>query len=439
MVSLCKKYFTSLILILCFFKGLRVESCQSQIYDSYGKIDMTNPKFTTLCNLLLNKSNTLFIRITDDVSHQGEHYDVYFNQDNDQMFTRICKYCSSSILLSVYFNPKKIRLTVGSEVDKRMNNSFKNSIMDVMKPHLKANDYNTAFILAINKINEKVPNSYVVEHVQETHSRGGFSGLSIFIMLMICICCIGCIVCYIKKSQEEITDVQHVPLVESQDEYQPILIHNHMEKLLNIVKFRIRPVSPPIIQIDECTLCCELLNPNWEADYRNNNTNSYFLIRKFTCGHHYHSNCLTKFNVNSCFMCEGNFIFTNVDPSYRYFNIVNEDNIFCLLKRFDELYPKPSLIKYRERYTNDVHYVREVYPSYPTTFIWIETGGYHNNNYGYYNQGYNNYDPPSVNPNQNYYTSTTGADYGNQVSSNTYEMQNVTSQANYDDDNRGDY
>lgn len=441
MVNLCKKYLLT-ITLLCCLSSLKIQCCQSQIFDVFGKIDNSSSKFKSLCNLLINKANTIFIRVTDDVSHQGEHYDIYFNKDNDQMFSRICKYCSASILITVYFGPKKIRLTVGSDVDKRLSDYNKLVIMDSMKPYLKSNDYITAFISAINKINESVPNSYIVEHTQDnSNTSKGFSGFSIFLMLMICICCICCIVFYLKKnsSQEEIPNaIQHVPLVETQEEYQPIVIHNHMEKLLSIVKFRIRPVSPPIIQIEECPLCCELLNPNWEIDIRNNNSNSYFLIRKFTCGHHYHSQCLIKFNVNTCYMCEGNFIYCNVEPSFRYFNIVSEDNIFNLLKRFDQLYPKPALVQYKERYANDAMYVREVYPSYPTTFIWIETGGYHNNNYGYCNQGYNNnYEPPSVNSNPNYYTSTTGADYGNQ--GNIYEMQNVTSQGNYESNNDGDY
>eukprot|EP00340_Litonotus_pictus_P006686 CAMPEP_0170528080 /NCGR_PEP_ID=MMETSP0209-20121228/13575_1 /TAXON_ID=665100 ORGANISM="Litonotus pictus, Strain P1" /NCGR_SAMPLE_ID=MMETSP0209 /ASSEMBLY_ACC=CAM_ASM_000301 /LENGTH=316 /DNA_ID=CAMNT_0010819061 /DNA_START=392 /DNA_END=1342 /DNA_ORIENTATION=- len=305
-----------------------------------------------------------------------------------------------------------------------------------MKGYLKNNLFEAAFFNATQQVLNKLPAVHYQPHNNETNNRnnqGGSSFMTVFIIVLLAIGCIACCICcaWVKRNEEEIS------LSQPTDE----TVHIHMEKLLDIIKFKIKTVDPPITSIEQCVVCMEFLNPYWERDESTGNTNSNMFLTRFFCGHYYHATCLSRKNISDCLMCSGNQSQVSVEPSYRYFNTVSEDNIFSVIKNLDKIYPRYILNSYRENYKQDIVVVQEIYPSYnPGIIVWVDPmpidGGYYRNDC--YNNNYNNnyYPPPESN---NYYTETTGGDYGGNRS---YEMQNTTSGGDYgggNDNTGGDY
>ena len=102
------------------------------------------------------------------------------------------------------------------------------------------------------------------------------------------------------------------------------IIHMHLQRLLDIVKYKIKSNSCPIVQIEQCPICMELINPEYEIDEKRGSTNSNLYITKFNCNHYFHSACLSNKNVGICLFC--NDITTQIpcESNFRYYNIVSE-------------------------------------------------------------------------------------------------------------------
>lgn len=439
------------LLISLFFFGFTKASlyCNGLIDDSFNK--MSSSSTNEICSKINGLQNRIMIRLTDDVSHQGFNYDSFYDLDSDKYFASKCPLnggnCRISTLISVYFYAQKIRITVGSDIDRMIPQLSRLTIIDKMKTHLQKNQFEVAFNVAVNEIKSKLPAvSYHTNNKTENHDQS-LSGWGVFFIILLTLgclaCCIWCL--WVKQKDEE-------RLLEQPSEQS---IHIHLERLLDIVKFKIKGLSPPITSIEQCVICMEFLNPYWERDTVSGATNSNIFLTRFNCGHYYHSACLNRKGIYDCLMCNEHQIQVPVEPSFRYYNTVTDDNIFNVIKNFDKIYPKPLLSSYKTNYKKDVVVIEEVYPSYcPGMIIWVDPmpmtlmgtyqpptvinqnyygdggGGYYNNNSNY-NYGNNN---------NNYYTSTTGGDYGqvnnNYMSStsgadygvnNNYELQNMNS------------
>lgn len=414
---------TNIFLFLCVMVTLfcQIQTryfCSGFVDDEYQRIPPL--AINDICNKINMSGSLLFIRLTDDAPHQGYSYDSIYDNDASKYLMSRCKSqrvdCSSSVLVSVYFASRKIRISVGDHVASYITHYHRLSIIDRMKGFLKMDDFGSAFNLATDEILKKLPkvihysnetkHVYHTPHAEGNHSSGGF----VFFFILICLCCVGCCVyaiCYQQKQEAE----EHMVVTDHS-------IHLHMEKLLDIVRYKIKTVDPPITNIEQCVICMEELNPYWERDMSQQNTNSSLFISRFACGHYYHTSCLARKSLVKCIMCTEEQGQTNVEPCYRYFNTVTEENILEVIKNFSLLYPRETLITYRDNYKQDVVVIQQVYPSYsPGVIVWVEHDHYWGGGYNppmYHDNHYHDYGYNEYNNNTNV-ISTSGGDYGQEM------------------------
>lgn len=407
-----------IMLMFSFSKSSIFYKCNFLISDNYDLLDMKSP----LCDSLLNASETILVRIVDDVSYIGQDFEGLYDSDSDKYFSSKCantgkRSCRTTSLISIYFKPRKIRIVMGTEVANVINHYSRLSIINEMGTYLSKNDYTGAVIYAVNKIKSKLPSVHQEEHFSEKdHSSARIFIVVIVLVLLFSCCCLY--MCWKREKQEEI-NLQN-------NEYST---HLHFIKLMDLIKFKIKPSTPPIIGVQQCLICMDFLNPNWEHDEINKTTNSNLFLCRFECGHYYHISCLKE--LNFCYLCDSLQSQVVVEPYFTYNNVISEDQVFNLIKNFDKIYKKEVLQSYQKSYKNDVSLLSQSNNN-THTFVWIEPiylnpygggyggyGGYSSyNQYNYY--GGNNYNPPIYNEtnnldnNSNYITSTTGGDYGGQ-------------------------
>lgn len=412
--------------------------CENIILDRFNYL--SSHEVSSLCSRIKSKSKSydVYLRLIDDTPYQGVAYDSYYDNDNNNFFNNSCfrmNKCSISLAITVYFKARKIRITVGSEIDKVINTYSRLNIIEEMKTSLKSLNYYQAFDICLRSIERKIPSPTITYPSSSSSSSSSHSFWYYFFLLIIfCLFILAIYHCFFHVKQEE----THNNNYNYNSSYNisnltEDAIHLHMERLIDIVKFKIKTCSPPITQIEQCLICMDLLNPNYEKDELTGMTNSNIFLVKFECGHHFHSSCLASKSINFCVMCVEITVPIPVVPSFRYYNIVSEDNIFNVIRNFHLFYSKNSLQTYNKNYNQDMVIVREVYPSYtPGMFIWIENNNYNGYDHGY-NHGYGGYDNSNTNqyvpPNQ--YNSTTGGDYSsvdnnNFTSGGNYEMKNYS-------------
>lgn len=439
--------------------------CSGLIEDTYNR--MASFKLDPVCHTIMNRQERILVRLTDDVPHQGTSYDSLYDNDAVRYFNSKCALnggkCKITILISVYFQSRKIRITVGSELENLISHSNRLYIIDLMKSSLVNELYEEAFQTATSYLVKQLPTrTYVYNNVDNddrSHNSHGTSGGSVIFAILLVFCCFGGCFWYYWNNKKEEENLLDQPSDES--------IHIHMQKLLDINKYKIKTMSPPITSIEICVICMEHLNPFWERDMSSGNTNSNMFLSRFFCGHYYHSSCLSAKNIHTCLMCLETQSQVSVEPCFKYYNTVSEDNIFNVIKNFDRIYPRELLGTYRNNYKNDVVIIEEHYPHYcPGTVLWIEPypmtimGGYQPPIVEQHYEG-NTYYGNNVNDNNNYYVSNTGGDYGqpNNIVSNSggdygqpnnsvsntggdyghnYEMKDIPTQSDVEND-RGDY
>lgn len=429
-----------IILITTFHFSLSQPSldCESIIIDRFNYL--SSHEVSSLCSRIKSKSKSydVYLRLIDDTSYQGLAYDSYYDTDNSNFLNLSCfriNRCSISMAITVYFKVRKIRITVGSEIDKVINTYSRLSIIEEMKSSLKSSNYYQAFEISLSSIERKIPSPTISYPSSSSSSSSHSFWYYFFLFIIFCLFILAIYHCFFHIKQED--NSNHHNNYNSSYNISNLTedaIHLHMERLIDIVKFKVKTCSPPITQIEQCLICMDLLNPNYEKDEMTGMTNSNIFLVKFGCGHHFHSSCLASKSINYCVMCVEITVPIPVVPSFRYYNIVNEDNIFNVIRNFHLLYSKNSLKSYNKNYNQDMVVVREVYPSYtPGMFIWIENNNY--NSYGGYG-----YDSSYTNTNQyippNQYNSTTGDDYSTVNNNNftsgggSYEMKSY-SQSDY--------
>lgn len=468
------------------FTSFCFSSCKKQIDDSYQKL--SEQQYGNICNQLSDIRENIYIRITDDAPHIGASFDVYYDNDSTIYFYSKCKllntnlsenlhninsnipnlnlinndskstdyntsevtqeeklkiienlkknnennYCDYTILISIYYSAKKLRLKLGSEIEKNdvITKTVKNNILNSMKSYLKEdpNNFYDSLMSAISDIKSKLPDSSIISNNSDNEDNNylnsfGYNsnvGKSGTIFTLICLfCCLGCIgwCTYGSKNNtndnqvlnnmhidnsninsstnlvsdefktynnnfknnENVNDInKNKDLLDIKEEY----IHSHIDKLISIVKYRIRDNSNSIIQLDQCSICLDYLNNEYDSNIfsgvadlnpiknlkifkkQTDNEINYSTKEKelkeknvnisgFTCSHYYHYSCLVTHNLNECLFCDNVYGYMQIETNFKYSNEINELNIFNVIKKLDKIYPKNTLIKYLHKYPKD--------------------------------------------------------------------------------------
>lgn len=380
--------------------------CGGKIEDPFLLLS-DNYRRAQLCTMM-NKPELILIRLIDDVPHVGPNYDSIYDNNNEQFFNVKCQQlgqCRTSILITVFFQARKIRITTGSEINRVIPIYQRQVIINNMKPYLQNNNFFGAFEYAINTVVSQLPAVHEYPHSSSSSGFGTF--LYVLFIILIVLCCVYCLYyAMTQNSNNEITEV-----TESE-------IHDHFDKLMDLVKYKIRTSSPPMISIEQCLVCMKFLNPNWESELNSNESESHLNLKKFNCGHFFHKHCLENRGINKCLLCKDSTFEVPVEPCIRYYHPVSEDSIFNLINNFDLLYPRDTLKRYNTVYKQDVVVIQQTYPSYPF-ILWVEPTHY----YGYdscynVNQPYSNLHEDYSN--NNYTAQTMGGDYGYSTGCNDF-------------------
>ena len=419
--------------------------CEGHIYDVNERLSET--KLSEACNIAKNglKNGQLIIfRYQKNVEVKNNNIDSSCDKDNEEFRKAHCdKYCSDTIIISVFFEYKKIRITTGNNLTKKVDFQAKNKIIEALGKELKKgfpeDGFNAAAKLTsnyianfISKPKTPLPHSTTkkVVKVYKNDQSSSFLPILISIIFLAVICV--CMYFIISKQQEaevKISREAYQPVSNSDEKNESEKIHNHVNSLLNYIKDDIKKNTPPVTSIDKCIVCVNELNPNWKQEEANAIqhgfttvvTTSACNIERFSCGHFYHKKCLTDKKLNECIMCTCNVNRVEVFPSYKYYNTISEENVQNAIKNLDKMYKKDELKLYAQNYKQDVVVIKETCPTYVhtgPTMIWINEP-YHpsvhshttvTNNY--YESGHNNGNFVEGNRNNNYdYGTSSGGNY----------------------------
>jgi len=157
----------SLVLIMQSKSGNSIyESCRNRIFDEERLL--SSYEITSLCSFIedfntkqaygRHSTNVDFLlRIVSDLPNYNERgYDSLYDKDNED-FTNfqtgrlnIREY--NTICLTVYYNARRIRLSVGKNLSSIVDERERERVIDSMKPYLKNKEYYKAFNFALKGI-----------------------------------------------------------------------------------------------------------------------------------------------------------------------------------------------------------------------------------------------------------------------------------------------
>ena len=430
--------------------------CEGHIYDTNN--NLKESRLTPACNLvkqaLQDRSHLILLRYQKNVNIIGS-IDNSCDLDNEAFRKQHCdKFCANSIVISVFYEYRKIRVTTGSNATTILDFNVKNNIIKALGGELVKGYYEDGFNLAVKIAVEAIEDYYYKypsknTNINHRESNSCFFPTFVLIVILLIICCIiG--YCITPVEKEEVYIETNIPINQYESDQQrqeSEIIHNHVNSLLNYIKDEIKHNTPPITSIDKCTICLTELNPYWKQEeaiafsnhYTSIVTTSICNLERFSCGHFYHKDCLIKKGLNECIMCTGPVNRIQIYPSYRYFNTITEENIQNAIKNLEKIYDQETMKLYAHHYKQDVVIIRETFPTYVhTPIIWIGdpfymppvyntvvcnnyydsgVGGEYNNGYGNtgnnWNTGNNeNTGNNNWRNNNTYESTTTGGDYG---------------------------
>jgi uncharacterized membrane protein YgcG len=320
------------------------------------------------------------------------------------------------------------------------------NIINNMIVYLRDGEYYTAIQSAISQISKIYYQNGGRRGTTTTNQGSHSTFVTFFFILILCCCCICCYFIYQnqQKSNQELTYTQ---IIENQNDGsytvnqnytydQSLKIHNHLVALEKIIE-EINQSDPPIKNTNLCLICMQPII-NTVGTVETGNT-------RFDCKHVYHTDCLSRNNLNMCLMCKGiNDKCSVTINNYHDTQVINEEQVKNFIKNLQNIYPPQQLKIYAQRYPQEYNNFNDglmlglLASSWcmPPVVVVNNGPGYGYNDYG----GYNNYNQQNMyggDPNPD---SAVGGFQSNNIEMT--EMNNNNSGGNfggYGNNNNNDY
>ena len=411
--------------------------CNDRIYsDNDG---LSQSEITSLCSKITSDDRYVILFTNKDRFYDEKSY-TYNSEDffnSHCLSNKIdCKYDFS---ISIYLWGGKVIITSGSISKNIVTQNSRMKVINNMIPYLKNGQYYTAINNALTELSKIYyqnggKNSNIVK------KSGSHSTFAIIFFVILCLCC--CICCYFiyqnqKKSDQELTytqiiENQKVGSYSDNPNYdQSLQIHNHLVALEKILE-EIKNSNPQIKETNQCLICMQPII-NTVGAIETGNT-------RFGCQHVYHTNCLSRYNLNCCLMCKD--ISSNssvIVANYHDNQVLTEEQVKNFIKNLQKIYPPKELRIYSQRYPQEYNNFNDGLMLGLLATSWCMPPPVmiiNNNPYGYgYGMGYNeygnnnNYNPPP----QNYYDGNPNPDSaigGFQTNNNNIEMSEINNNNN---------
>lgn len=306
-------------------------SCHDSIFDSDGLLSQYTKN--QLCNKVIYDNYRIILRLTSNLqAYQNQNIkgdELLYDKDSEHFLDSIVlknHYNGDNcMLITVYHSARKIRITTGNNLSNKITHSVTDSIIDKMTEHLRRDDFNSAFTVAVDDSISSFTSSsfaFVTDYAES------FFTYTILFIVIIVILAVVIGMCVQTKDQ---------------------IIETHLTRLRDLLKTSIQQKNPPVTSITQCTLCMEVLSEP---------------IVKFSCNHIYHFNCVNskvrKDNkIDSyCVMCDEPT--AQVSNDFNVFSqVVHEGNVINVINNFDKLYERDELRSYYNKKQDDVKYTRE--------------------------------------------------------------------------------
>ena len=411
--------------------------CNDRIYcDNHG---LSQDEITSLCSKITSDDRYVILFTNKDRFNDERTY-TYNSED---FFSSHCLSnkidCKYDFSICIYLWGGKVIITSGSISKNIVTQNNRMKVINNMISYLKNGQYYTAINNALTEISKL----YYQNGGRNTNiekNRDSHSTFAVVFFIILCLCC--CICCYFiyqnqQKSNEELTYTQ---IIENQkvgnyidnDSYdQSLKIHNHLVTLEKIIE-EIKTSNPQIKETNQCLICLQPII-NTVGAIETGNT-------RFACQHVYHTNCLSRYNLNCCLMCKD--ITSNssiIVANYHDTQVLSEEQVKNFIKNLQNIYPPKELRIYSQRYPQEYNNFNDglmlglLATSWcmPPPVVVINNNPYgYGNGMGYNDYGYNNnYNPPP----QNYYDGNPNPDSavgGFQTNNNNIEMNEMNNNNN---------
>ena len=406
--------------------------CNRRIYcDNNG---LTQEEINSLCTKISSDDRYVILLTNKDRFSDERSYSL----NSEDFFSNNClsnKYdCRYDFAISIYLWGGKVIITAGQNSKNIVKQDQRMRIINNMISYLKNGEYYTALANALTDLT-KFYYQNGGSRSTSTNRNNGHSTFVVFFFIIICLCC--CVLGYFiyqnqKKSNEELTYTQ---ITDTQDIYntnnsfdQSLKIHNHLVALEKIIE-EIRSSNPPIKETNQCLICMQqIINTVGTSEIGNT---------RFACQHIYHTDCLSRYNLNSCLMCKD----TTDNASNRIQNlhdsqVLSEENVKNFIKNIQNIYPPKELRIYSQRYPQEYNNFNDglmlglLASSWcmpPPVMIINNNGNGYGMGYNEYGYNNNNYNPPP-----NYYDGNPNPDsaVGGFQNNNNIEMTDFNNNNN---------
>ena len=414
--------------------------CNGRIYsDNKG---LSQREITSLCSKITSDDRYVILFTNKDRFRDEKSY----SYNSEDFFSSHCIAnkidCQYDFSICIYLWGGKVIITSGSKSKNIVTQNNRMNVINNMIPYLKKGEYYVAINNALTELTnlyyKNSRNSEPNSHIQPRKESNNSAFIVIFFILL-CLCCGIC--CYFiyrnqQKSNEELTytqiiENQKVGSYNNSNFDQSLQIHNHLVALEKIIE-EIKRNNPQIKETNQCLICMQPII-NTVGAVETGNT-------RFACQHVYHSACLSKYNLNSCLICNGITDNASVKiPNYHDSQVLSEEQVKNFIKNLQNIYPPKELRIYTQRYPQEYNNFNDglmlglLATSWcmPPPVMVINPYGY-GYGMGYNNYEYNNYNN-NYNPPQNFYDGNPNPDSavgGFQNNNTNIEMTDLNNNGN---------
>ena len=375
--------------------------CNGRIYSDNNGLSMS--EINSLCSKITSDDRYVILftnqdRFSDEKSYTYNSEDFFSSRCYSNSIN--CKY---DFAICIYLWGGKVIITSGSIAKNIVNQGSRMNIINNMIIYLRNGEYYTAIQSAITQISKIYYQNGGGRGTTTTHSGGHSTFVTFFFLLILCCCCICCYFIYQnqQKSNQELTYSQ---IIENQNDGsytvnqnysydQSLKIHNHLVALEKIIQ-EINQSDPPIKNTNLCLICMQPII-NTVGIVETGNT-------RFDCKHVYHTDCLSRNNLNMCLMCKDiNDKASVTINNYHDTQVINEEQVKNFIKNLQSIYPPQQLKIYAQRYPQEYNNFNDglmlglLASSWcmPPHVVVVNNGP----GYGYNdNGGYNNYNQQNM-------------------------------------------